>query len=156
MSISINFEVTATLSGKRITDNNGDLAGIVFKHIDDAIDASINIDIDPIFSGLVSEIRSNLLNDTFNDIAENRSDRRGDHYITGELYSSVDAVADLVPGHWLDIEVGYFENYGLNLELGTDFTQDYPIIMPLWEQHKEAISDNIQSAVLRKFASDFD
>jgi len=180
------FKIIQTTRGVKKEKRNLTSGFEAEKAIKKSLRAARKINASYHLSNILEEIRQNLLQDRLNDFPESRSsENKQSHYITGDLYRSVGFRVTGSTKDEININFGYFINYGENLELGGpinpevlkrklkaqadkmkdismmdfDFEEEsraYPIISVLWERKKHTIVEDITDDILMKFRNEFE
>ena len=138
--------------GKNISKVD-DLGKRTLRAFEAAIENSIDFRDENVLKDTLTIIRENVINDEINENstelreAFDRLDSQElSHVVTGELLSSIREEVDFNKTRGVtDITFGYFVSHGLNLELGNPdgSSRAYPIIIPVWEDRKELIKNDI-------------
>lgn len=139
-----------------------------------------------VFDEIREQLMEDTLNRDVAPLSRTRSNKKLTHYLiqpealknTRHLYDQLKSKMTGTSTEKVSINFGYYVNYGKNLEEGgrlssklrkhlimeqgvdedavPEFTVPYPIIVPIWNKHKEKVTEQILKEVFQRFKENFD
>ena len=139
---------------RRKTPRLEDLGNRTFLAFRNVIENSIDLEGIPVTGDILRDIKKNIIDDELNKDLTFPEASDLNHVISGRLLASVrqEVEFDRVAGT-TEILFGYFVPYGLNLEEGNSdgSSNPFPIIVPIWENGKESVKQEIFKEVKNNF-----